>query len=148
SMCLERDDGVHARMRITTSNARLITRRAHSPTRRALTGEGIHNDVDAEPGIVDSVETLALRMVVPFGAVILAAVEKRDVTVAHHTLKILVHEIVAPAVQLLTRRGRPVGELEEGVVQLVIVGNVDRLGKSNRYLFDRGFVKHAVDIVV
>jgi len=75
SVCADRDDGPHARMRNTASNARLTTRSAHSPTRRALTGEGIHDDVYAEFCIVDSIEALALRMVIPFRAVILAAVQ-------------------------------------------------------------------------
>src|SRR5665213_85705 len=141
-------EGDHARMSITMSSARLSTRSAHSPIRRALTGEGIHYDVHTEPGVVDRIEALALGMVIPLRAIVLAAVQQSDVPVSHNSLKRLVDEIVTPSVQLLASRRRPIIELEECAIQLVVVGNIDWLTQRQRYLLERRLVKHAIDVVV
>src|SRR5688500_17699147 len=56
------------------------------------TRESIHDDVHAEAGVVNCGEAFAVRVIVPLGAVVLAAVENSDTIALHHGLKILVHQ--------------------------------------------------------
>src|SRR5712671_6859332 len=86
--------------------------------------EGIYNDVHAEARVVHSREALAVRAVIPLRAVILAAVQNPDATALHHRLKILVHQIVTPSVELVARRRRTVAELEEAAIDLVVVRQI------------------------
>src|SRR5438045_5545169 len=123
---------ISERKNISASATITIARNACSTRIRISAREGIDHDVHAKAGVVDGRETLRIRRIVPLRAVILAAVENSDAISLHHRLQVLVHQIVAPAIQLVTRRRRTVGELEEGAIDLVIVGEIlqrrDRAG--------------------
>src|SRR4051812_41299174 len=85
------------------STAKAPTRHAVS---RTLRGERIDHEVHGEAGVVHRLKALAVRMVVPLGAVVLAAVQHSDPAVAPICEQVLVHEVVAPPVQLVAGGGR------------------------------------------
>ena len=63
-------------------------------------------------------------------------------------LQVRVHEIVAPAVELLRRRRRTVVEDEERPVEIVRVGEIDQRAARAGELFRRGAMKYAADVVI
>src|SRR5688500_16980755 len=85
---------------ITASVVITIARSTRSNRTLDSAREGIHNDVHAEARVVDRRESLTVRVVVPLRAVVLATVENGDAIALHHRLKVFVHQVVAPAVQL------------------------------------------------
>src|SRR3954469_8215915 len=91
---------------------------------RVSAREGIDDDVDPEARVVDGREALAVGVIIPLGAVVLAAVQHADAIALQHSLQVLVDEIVPPAVHLLARWRGSVSELEEAAEDLVIVGQV------------------------
>src|SRR5437868_12858659 len=139
---------ISERKNISASATITIARNACSTRIRISAREGIDHDVHAKAGVVDSRETLRIRRIVPLGAVILAAVENGNAISLHYRLQVLVHQIVAPAIQLVTRRRRTVGELEERSIDLVIVGEILQRRERAGDLLERGVVKDAADIVV
>src|SRR5205814_8280165 len=107
---------ISERKNMSASATITIARNACSKRIRISAREGIDHDVHAKACVVDGRETLRIRRIVPLGAVILAAVKDGDAISLHHRLQVLVHQIVAPAIQLVARRRRTVGELEEGAI--------------------------------
>src|SRR5688572_3416625 len=87
---------------ITASATTTIPRSTCSSEARNSTRERIHDDVHAKARVVDRREPLAVRMVVPLRAVVLATVENPDAISLHHRLKVLVHQVVTPAIELVT----------------------------------------------
>src|SRR5687767_2920421 len=125
-----------------------MTRSMTSTSARRLSGERIDDDVHAETGVVDTVESLVLGMVAPLRTVVLVAVEHPDAITAHDRLELRVNQVISPAVQLVARVRRPVRELEERRVQLVSSRNRDELSRRAFDLLGDGLVKRAVDVVV
>lgn len=126
----------------------LDTRSIASIVPRVSAREGIHNDVHAEARVIDRGEALVVRVIVPLGTVVLVAVQHRDTVAAHHRLQVLVNEVVPPPVEFMTRRRRPVIELEKRCIQLVRIRKIDRLSETSLHFFERSLVKHAADVVV
>src|SRR5690554_2849367 len=110
----------------------------------------VDDDVDRELRVVLGQEALVAPVVVPFAAVVLVAVEHPEATVDLDALEVVVHQVVAPAVELVAGGGRAVGEAEEAVVQRVVVGQlVQRIGaEDRRHLRLEGPGEQAVDVVV
>src|SRR5690606_15616592 len=82
-------------------------------------GEGVHHDVDGELGVVFGEPALVAPVVVPFAAVVLVAVEHAQAALVLDALEVVVHQVVAPAVEFEAGGGRAV-ELEETRVQRVV----------------------------
>src|SRR5688500_20218807 len=89
-----------------------MTRSMTSTSARRLSGERIDDDVHAETGVVDTVESLVLGMVAPLRTVVLVAVEHPDAITAHDRLELRVNQGISPAVQLVARVRRPGREPE------------------------------------
>src|SRR4029078_5675872 len=125
-------------------------RSANSTIRRRerSAGEGIHHDVDAELGGVLREKALAVGVERPLRAVILAAVQHVDATVAHDALEILVHEVVAPPIELVARGGWALGEREEAEIERMVVRNGAPRSAEPRQLTSHGAMVFAVHVVV
>lgn len=115
---------------------------------RVSAREGIHNDVHAKACVVDGREALVVGMVVPLGAVVFIAVQNSDSISVHYRFQVLVDEVVAPTIELMTRCGRAILKLEESRIDLMIVWKIYRHRKGARDLFHRRFVKHTADVVI
>src|SRR5205823_11504808 len=76
----------------------------------------VNDDVDGEPGVVFAEEALVAPVVVPLAAVVLVAVEHGGSAAALDAFQVFVHDIVAPAVELVRRSRRPALEREEAAV--------------------------------
>src|SRR5687767_3228626 len=142
---LLRSSDLHNR---ATSSTMLRTRSPVSIPPRTSAREGIHDDVDAKARIVDSREALVIGVVVPFRAVVLVAVENSDPVAMKHGFQVLVNEVVAPAIQLMTGRRWSFLELEERAVQWMRVREIDRGREAACDFFHRGLVKNSADVVV
>src|SRR5678816_978167 len=88
---------------------------------RGLCTERIHDDVDREFCDVFSQPALVAPVEIPLAAVVLVAVEHAEPAVDRDSAQVVVHEIVAPAVQLHGGRRRSV-EGEEAAVDRVVLG--------------------------
>src|SRR5436309_342226 len=77
----------------TTSSPR---RNTVSSVRRSSAREGIHHQVHGEARVVHGEELLVLRVIVPFAAVVLVAVQQHEPTISLHARQCLVNEIVTP----------------------------------------------------
>src|SRR6185503_15909247 len=84
----------------------------------------VHHHVDGELGVVLRQPALVAPVVVPLAAVVLVAVEDGDAAVDLDRLEVVVHQVVAPAVELEGGRRRAVVEVEEGVVDPVRLGDL------------------------
>src|SRR5258708_2854035 len=105
------------RQNASTSVASSTARSVSSAARRMSAREGIHDDVDREPGVVHGEEALVLGVVVPLRAVILVAEEQHEPPLVLHTRERLMDEVVAPAVQFVARGRRAVLEHEERAIE-------------------------------
>src|SRR5512143_3448453 len=85
----------------STANAAM-----RQPSSSRLRRERIHDEVHGKPRVVHRHEPLGVRMVVPLRAVVLVAVQHTDAIAppAHDGEQVLVHQVVAPAIELVTRR--------------------------------------------
>src|SRR6185312_7807725 len=99
---------VISRQSANAISANDAARSAGSAARIRSPRERIYHDVDAELGVVDGEEPLVVGMVSPLRAVVLAAVEHGDAIAVQHGKQVLVDEVVAPSVQLVRGRRRPV----------------------------------------
>src|SRR5436190_3482156 len=86
-------------------------KRLRSKHRSGSIGQRVQHDVHRELRVVLGEEALVAPVVVPFAAVVLVAVEEPEAAVDLDALEVVVHEVVAPAVQLERGRRRTV-ELE------------------------------------
>src|SRR6185503_1914420 len=102
------EGGVDGMTLLPSSHPRTAKAATRQPISNRLRGERIHHEVHGEPCVVDREKALALRVVVPLRAVVFAAVQHRDATVALHSEQMLVHQIVAPAGELVARCRRSV----------------------------------------
>src|SRR5207342_1814398 len=118
--------------------------------RRPSAVQCVHHDVDREPGVVLGQEALVAPVVVPLAPVILVAVEHAEAAVDLDAAQVIVHEIVAPPVQLEAGGGRALGEAEETAVQRMVVRQLaQRLGaEDRRHLRFERLREQAVDVVV
>src|SRR5688572_8848293 len=73
----------------------------------------IYNDIDAETGVVFTLESLVPPVVIPFAAVILVRVEHAEPAFVLDATQIIVHEVVAPSVQFVRGLRWPLGKLEK-----------------------------------
>src|SRR6476620_1246854 len=126
----------------------LTTRSAVSIRPRVSAREGIYDQVHAEARVIDGREALVVGVVVPFGAVVLVAEKHLDPAILHHRFQILVDEIVAPAVELVTRCRRTIVELEEAGVNRVGFRKIDGLSERARDFLEGGLAEDSVDVVV
>src|SRR4051812_45442994 len=126
----------------------LTARNAVSKRPRTSAREGIHDDVDAEACVVYGREALVIRVVIPFGAVILVTEQNLNAIAFHHCFQVLVNEIVSPAIELVTRRGRAIIELEEAAEDRIRVREISRLPERSRDLLECSLAEHSVDVVV
>src|SRR5690606_13319021 len=114
------------------------------------TREGIDDDVDGDlRGVLRLPAVPVLRELhVPLGAVVLVAVEHVDPVPVHDPHQVIVHQVVAPAVELVARRRGTVLELEERPVQPVVVRDLHQLPEQLLELLRHRLVEDAVDVVV
>src|SRR5262249_7235506 len=99
-------------MLVPRSQPRSANAPMRQPSSKRLRGERIHDDVHGETRVIHREESFALGVVVPLRAVVFAAVQHGDAPIALNRLQVLVHEVVAPAIELVARRGWAL-ELEE-----------------------------------
>src|SRR5690606_15626505 len=85
--------------------------------------ECVHHDVDGEAGVVFREPALVAPVVVPFAAVVLVAVEHAEPALVLDAFQVVVHQVVAPAVQL-EAGGRRAVELEEAGVERMRAGQL------------------------
>src|SRR5262245_44465108 len=95
-----------------------------SQWRRGLTGHRIHDDIDAELRVVLTLEALVPPVVIPLAAVILVRIQHAEAAVVLDAAQVLVHEIIAPPVELVGGLRRPVRELEERSIERVRPGDL------------------------
>src|SRR6185312_434718 len=100
-----------------------------------------------EARVVDGEKALAVGMIVPLRAVVFAAVQHGNASTALHGEQVFVDEVVAPAIQLVARRGRPV-ELEETRIERMVVGKLGERRHDAPDLLGGRLVKDAVDVVI
>src|SRR5688572_18721077 len=110
----------------------------------------VDHDVHPELRVVFRQEALVAEVVVPLASVVLVAVQDRHAAVHLDRAKVVVHQIVAPAVQLEGGGGRAVGEGEEGAVERMVVGEPpERRGpEDGGQLRLEGAGEEAVQVVV
>ncbi|EEF93703.1 hypothetical protein CATMIT_01664, partial [Catenibacterium mitsuokai DSM 15897] len=109
----------------------------------------IHHDVDPELGVVLGQEALVAPVVVPFAAVVLVAVQQPEAPVDLDAFKVIVDQIVAPAVEFETGRRRPVEDEEAAVDRMVLRQLLQRLGAEDLgHLRLERLGEQAVDVVV
>ena len=77
--------------------------------------QGVHHDIDRELGVVFGKEALVAPIVIPLTAVILVAVKQAETAVEFDAFEVIMHDIVAPAIQFETG-GRRFAEAEEAGV--------------------------------
>ena len=65
----------------------------------SLSRQRIHDNVNAKPRIINGQKPFVAKIVVPFAAVILVAVQDADFAVDSDRFEVIVHEVVASAVQ-------------------------------------------------
>src|SRR5687768_3561077 len=125
------------------------TRRPRSiAMRRRSSREGIHHQVHGELRVVHREKALVVRMISPLRRIVLVAVQHRDPPVAHHSLEVLVHQVVSPAVELVACRRWALLEMKERAIERMVVGHLDQRRHRPGDLLGRGLVKRAVDVVV
>src|SRR5690606_34729417 len=112
--------------------------------------ERIDDDIDRELRVVLGQEALVAPVVVPLAAVVLVAVEHAQPAIDLDPLEVVMHQVVAPPVELEARGRRPIGEPEETVVQRMVVGQlVQRIGtEDRRHLRLERLREQPVDVVV
>src|SRR5690606_14742732 len=88
----------------------------------------VHHDVHTELRVVFGEEAFVAPVVVPFAAVVFVAVEHAQPAIDLDALEVVVHQVIAPAVELEAGGRRAVGELEEAVVDGVTVGQLLQRG--------------------
>src|SRR2546423_15446184 len=81
--------------------------------------KGIDDYVDAEARVIAGEKALVAPVVVPFAAVVFVRVEHSYAVVNLYGLKILVHHVVAPDVQLVRSGWRPGPGLGERIIEQV-----------------------------
>src|SRR5690606_13907497 len=112
--------------------------------------ERIDDDVDRELRVVLGQEALVAPVVVPLAAVVLVAVEHAQAAVDADALEVVVHQVVAPAIELEAGRRRAVGEAEETAVERMAVRDPRQRARAE----DRGHLRlerlreQPVDVVV
>lgn len=116
----------------------------------ALSRQGIYHNIHPKTRIINGQETFVPEIVVPLAAVIFVAVQDADLSVDRDRFEIVVHEVVAPAVQLEGGGRRAIGKFEKTVVNRMVVGDFlqgFRAKRPGHFLLKR-LGKKAVDIVV
>src|SRR5687767_10419065 len=83
----------------------------------------VDDKIDRELRVVLGPEPLVLPVVVPLAAVVLVRVDDAEPAAALDAAQVGVHDVVAPAVELMAGLRRAVGELEKGAVEPVGAGN-------------------------
>jgi len=72
-----------------------------------LVRHGIHYNIHPEFCIVLRKKSLVAKVIVPFAAIVLIAVQYADTVLHDDSLQIVMHQVVPPSIQLKGRIGRP-----------------------------------------
>jgi hypothetical protein len=89
---------------------------------RLYSVEGVEDDIYSEFGIVLGKEAFVPEIVVPFTSIVFIAVENADAAIDGNCLQVVVHEIIAPTVELESGVGRTFLKMKERTVHRVVVG--------------------------
>ncbi|MDB5242415.1 MAG: hypothetical protein JWP57_3040 [Spirosoma sp.] len=115
-----------------------------------LSGKRVGYDVDPKLGIVFGQKAFIPEVVIPFAAVVFVAIENANSTIHHNGFEVVMHEVVAPAVQLERRGRRPFGKFEKAGVEGMVIGNLlqNLWTKRSGHLLLEGFGKQPVDVMI
>jgi len=115
-----------------------------------LSGKRIRYNIDPKLGIVFGQKAFIPKVIIPFAAVVFIAVKHADSTIHHDGFEVVMHEVVAPAVQLERRSGRPFGKLKKAGVQGMVIWNLPQglWPERSGHLLLEGFGKQPVDVMI
>src|SRR5688572_24235806 len=94
---------------LLTTSARLVPTTAAGPS-----GHGVDHEVHGKLGVVLCPEALVAPVVIPLAAVVLVRIEHRHPAFTFDGAQIVVHHVVAPAIEFMRSLRRAVGKIEEG----------------------------------
>ena len=112
--------------------------------------QGIHNNIDPKLRVVFRQESFVAKIIVPFTAIVLVAIEDADASIDRDGFEVVVDQVVAPSVELEGGVGRPFFEFKEGVIDLMVIGYFLQGGGAEKRLH-LGFERpgeEAIDVVI
>src|SRR5688572_32106907 len=80
----------------------------------------VHYNIDAKPRIIYFVEPFVSEIVIPFTPIIFIAKKHADFSIDFNCLKIVMYNVISPAIQLLSSSRRAI-EFKEDRIQWMIV---------------------------
>ena len=110
----------------------------------------VRNDIDAKLGVVFGQEAFIPKIVIPLAAIVFIAVQYADTSVDGYGFQVIMHKVVAPAVEFKTGGGWAIGKLEKGGVNGMVVRDFLQRLRSERlinFLLER-LGKQPVDVVI
>lgn len=78
-----------------------------------LSGESIHDDVHSKFCVVFCKKALVSKVVVPFAAIVFVAVEEANPVIEEQGLKVIMDQIISPAIQFKAGIWRSFFEMKE-----------------------------------
>src|SRR6188474_1157280 len=68
----------------------------------------IHHDVHTESSIINTVKSLVSKIIVPLAAIVLVTVQDSDLIIDFYRFQVVMNNIIAPTIEFLRSRGRPI----------------------------------------